>query len=76
MQLPAQPKPQTPVPASNRQGRSQDQFFKSRDRDGNGLVTLEEYIVNPVNRNVPVLTKRFNQLDSNKDGNLTLDELK
>ena len=76
MQLPAQPKPQTPVPASNRQGRSQDQFFKNRDRDGNGLVTLEEYIVNPVNRNVPALTKRFNQLDSNKDGNLTLDELK
>ena len=34
MQLPAQPKPQTPAPASNRQGRSQDQFFKSRDRDG------------------------------------------
>jgi len=40
------------------------------------VITLEEFIGNPKNRNVPALTKRFKQLDSNKDGKLLLDELK
>jgi arylsulfatase A-like enzyme len=55
---------------------SQDQFFKSRDRNGDGVITLEEFIGNPKNRNVPALTKRFNKIDSNGDGKLQLDELK
>ena len=40
------------------------------------MVTLEEFIGNPKGRNVPALTKRFNNFDSNGDGKLQLDELK
>jgi arylsulfatase A-like enzyme len=70
------PKPRTFTPAPAPKRRSQDQFFKNRDRNGDGVITLEEFIGNPKNRNVPALTKRFKQLDSNKDGKLLLDELK
>ena len=56
--------------------RSQEQFFKNRDRNGDGVITLEEYIGNPKDRNVPALTKRFKKIDSNGDGKLQLDELK
>ena len=68
------PRKTTTNPAPNR--RSQDQFFKNRDRNGDGVITLEEYIGNPKNRNVPALTKRFKKIDSNGDGKLQLDELK
>ena len=61
-------------PASGR--RSQERFFKSRDRNGDGAITLEEFIGNPKGRNVPALTKRFKNIDSNGDGKLQLDELK
>jgi len=57
------------------QRRSQDQFFKSRDRNGDGAITLEEFIGNPKGRNVPALTKRFKNIDSNGDGKLHLNEL-
>ena len=63
----------TTAPAPKR--RSQGQFFKNRDRNGDGLITLEEFIGNPKGRNVPALTKRFKKLDSNDDGKLQLDEL-
>ena len=69
-----QPKKATTVPAPIR--RSQDQFFKSRDRNGDGVITLKEYIGNPKGRNVPALTRRFKKIDSNGDGKLQLDELK
>jgi arylsulfatase A-like enzyme len=68
------PKPQKTGPAPKR--RSQDQFFKNRDRNRDGKITLEEYIGNPKGRNVPALTKRFKKFDSNSDGKLQLDELK
>ena len=54
---------------------SQDQFFKNRDRNGDGAITLEEFIGNPKGRNVPALTKRFEQFDSNGDGKLQPAEL-
>ena len=69
-----QPKKETTNPTPKRP--SQDQFFKSRDRNGDGVITLEEFIGNPKNRNVPALTKRFKKIDSNGDGKLRLDELK
>ncbi len=56
--------------------RTPDQFFKSRDRNGDGAITLEEYIGDPKTRNVPALTKRFTKIDSNGDGKVQLDELK
>ena len=72
---PETPRPQTPQ-TPNPKRPSREQFFKNRDRNGDGAVTLEEFIGNPKNRNVPALTKRFQQLDSNKDGKLLLPELK
>jgi hypothetical protein len=39
-------------------------------------MTLEEYIGNPDGRNVPALTKQFNQRDRNKDKRVTLEEMK
>ena len=70
----SRPQKMTTAPAPQR--RSQERFFKSRDRNGDGAVTLEEYIGNPKGRNVPALTKRFKNFDSNRDGKLNLDELK
>ena len=46
------------------------------DRNGEGAITLEEFIGSPKGRNVPALTKRFKNLDSNGDDKLTPDELK
>ena len=50
--------------------------FQKRDKNQDGAVTLEEFIGNPEGRNVPVLTKRFKQLDGDGDRKLTLEELK
>ena len=58
------------------QPAAEDQFFKNRDRNKDGAITLEEYIGNPKGRNVLALTKRFKNFDSNDDGKLQLDELK
>ncbi len=55
--------------------RSRDQFIKNRDRNGDGALTLEEYIGNPKGRNVPALTRRFKKFDADGDGKLLLDEL-
>ena len=65
----------TPITEPTARRRSQDQFLKNRDRDGDGAVTLEEFIGNPRGRNVPALTKRFKKLDANGDGKLLLAEL-
>jgi hypothetical protein len=56
--------------------RTRESFFKARDRNDDGHVTLEEYIGKPEGRNVPVLTKRFTGMDADKDGKLTLEEMK
>ena len=64
----------SPAPKQRSQ-RSQEQFFKNRDRNQDGAVTLEEFIGNPKGRNVPVLTKRFKQMDTDGDGKLLPEEL-
>ena len=69
-------KPQKATTTPTPKRRSQDQFFKNRDRNGDGVITLEEYIGNPKRRNVAALTRRFKKIDSNGDGKLRLDELK
>lgn len=58
------------------QPRSPEQFFKNRDRNADKVITLEEFIGTPDDRNVPALTKRFKAIDANSDGKLLLDELK
>ena len=70
----SKPQKATTTPAPKR--RSPDQFFKNRDRNGDAVITLEEFIGNPKDRNVPALTTRFKKFDSNGDGKLQLDELK
>ncbi|MDF1842555.1 MAG: hypothetical protein P1U77_14050, partial [Rubripirellula sp.] len=55
---------------------SKDEFFQNRDRNDDGVITLEELIGNPKGRNVQALTRRFQRLDSNGDGKLSLDEMK
>ncbi|MBM80558.1 MAG: hypothetical protein CMJ78_08190 [Planctomycetaceae bacterium] len=77
-EVPAKEKPQPKKATTNPTPKrpSQDQFFKSRDRNGDGVITLEEFIGNPKNRNVPALTKRFKKIDSNGDGKLKMDELR
>ena len=73
-----QEKPKGKIETTARQPnrRSPDEFFKNRDRNGDGGITLEEFIGIPKGRNVPALTKRFKQFDSNDDGRLELNELK
>jgi len=69
------PRPKRATTPKPPQRASQDQFFRSRDRNGDGEITLEEFIGNPEGRNVPALTKRFKNFDSNGDGKLQPVEL-
>jgi len=62
------------APAASPQERGA--FFKKRDRNADGIVTLEEFIGNPKGRNVPGLTKRFKQFDADGDGKLQPNELR
>lgn len=68
-----QPGKSSSAPSPNR--RTSEQFFENRDRNGDGSITLDEFIGNPKNRNVAALTKRFRKLDANDDDKLTLNEL-
>ncbi|MFZ5833170.1 MAG: sulfatase-like hydrolase/transferase, partial [Planctomycetota bacterium] len=77
---PAPPRAATSEPtpargkAKTRPDRDPAAIFKLRDQNNDGLLTLEELIGDPENRNVPALTKRFNSLDRNEDDKLTLAE--
>ena len=52
-----------------------EEFFNKRDSNKDGRLTLDEYIMDPINRNVPVLTQRFKSLDKDGDGFLNRSEL-
>lgn len=67
---------EAPKKTAPRRRRDPEVIFKARDRDGDGSLTLKEYIGDPATRNVPALTTRFRRLDTNKDSRLTLDEMK
>ncbi len=70
------PSPKRTTETQSPKRPSRDQFFRSRDRNKDGAITLEEFIGKPEGRNVPALTKRFRTIDRNGDGKLQLDELK
>tara|TARA_B100001105_G_C22382466_1_gene440305 strand:- start:402 stop:2084 length:1683 start_codon:yes stop_codon:yes gene_type:complete len=63
-------------PATQRKRQDPTKHFERSDRNKDGFVTLEEFIGNPKNRNVPALTKQFKKRDANHDGRLTLKEMK
>ena len=52
-----------------------EKFFKVRDQNGDGILTLQEYTNKPVEES-PGRTKIFKRIDANADGKLTLEELK
>ena len=64
------------IPKQNRKRPDPVTIFKRRDTNHDGFVTLEEYIGNPKNRNVPALTLQFKAQDVNNDQRLTLEEMK
>ena len=72
--------PQAPVdsgkPQPDRKRPDPMKLFKRRDANNDGFVTLKEYIGDPNNRNVPALTRQFNQKDANQDQRLTVEEMK
>jgi len=74
--LKAEPKPRKAKSSPSPNRPTIGQFFKSRDRNKDGAITLEEFIGNPKGRNVPALTKRFKKFDANGDGKLQPAELK
>ena len=55
--------------------RDLTKLIERRDRNKDGFVTLEEFIGDPKNRNVPALTKQFKKRDANHDQRLTLEEM-
>ena len=67
-------KPQPPSPASKSGGRLPEKVFRSRDQNGDGVLSLREYADKPVEE-APGRTKAFQQLDSDGDGKLTLEEV-
>ncbi|GEM_PF-6098255 len=56
--------------------RDLTKFFERRDQNKDGFVTLEEFIGDPKDRNVPALTRLFKKRDANHDERLTLEEMK
>ena len=68
-------KPKAKAPNSKSRGIMSEKQFKSRDKDGDGTLSLREYTGKPVEE-APARTKIFKGLDTDGDGKLTLEELK
>lgn len=66
-------KPRTPTKPSG--SPISERFFKARDQNRDGVLTLQEYTNKPVEES-PGRTKIFKRLDADADGKLTLGELK
>ena len=66
-------KPRTPTKLSG--SPISDKFFKVRDQNRDGILTLQEYTNKPVEES-PGRTKIFKRVDADADGELTLEELK
>ena len=50
-------------------------LFDQRDKDKDGRVTLEEFLAGRTSETVPILTRRFKQLDRDSDGFWSKSEL-
>jgi arylsulfatase A-like enzyme len=68
--------PKNAMQKNNQTQRDPAKLFQRRDQNRDGFVTLNEFIVDPANRNVPALTKMFRSKDTNSDQRLTLEEMK
>lgn len=68
-------KPKAKAPGSKSRAIIPEKFFKSRDKNGDGVLSLREYVGKPVEE-APGRTKIFRQLDANGDGKLELNEIK
>ena len=66
-------KPRTPTKLSG--SPISEKFFKVRDQNRDGILTLQEYTNKPVEES-PGRTKIFKRVDADADGELTLEELK
>ncbi|NRB73675.1 MAG: sulfatase-like hydrolase/transferase [Verrucomicrobiales bacterium] len=68
-------KPKPSAPAKSSGSPISEKLFKARDQNGDGALTLQEYINKPIEES-PGRTKVFKKLDADADGKLTLEELK
>lgn len=69
------PEAKTSAPTKPSGSPISEKFFKARDQNGDGVLTLQEYTNKPVEES-PGRTKIFKRFDANADGKLTLEELK
>ena len=67
-------KPAVSKPQSKRP--SPEEFLRRRDKNKDGSISLEEFIGDPRNRDVPALKKQFSRRDRNGDAHQTPDEFK
>ncbi len=70
-----------PLQADAKQGKHKqkgtstpEEIFKKRDKDGDGMLTKDEFLANK--KNPTKAEKRFAKLDKNSDGKISLEELK
>jgi len=69
---------QTKKDSSAKQRPSAEDWFKARDKDHDGKLTLQEFIGNAKSDSDQAkrLTERFKAIDTKANGYITLDELK
>ncbi len=59
-----------------KKGGDPEASFKKKDKDGDGLLTFEEFKGKASEEKAKGLEKRFKSLDKNADGKLSLEEYK
>jgi len=67
-------KPKVPVPPAPK--LTQTDWFKRKDKDGDLMVSLKEYVTVKKGPKKTELTETFKKLDKNRDGFLTIREFK
>lgn len=64
--------------AADKGGKKRDPeaVFKKLDKDGNGMLTLDEYKGKAEGKKADAAEKRFKKLDKDENGSVSLDEFK